>query len=252
MAVEPYWLGSPPPPFAPTGIGIGLGVFRPSLETNRASTNRPRLPRPWALLQGLTAAVSLDFPAPRPRQMTLFREVEPTRREAAVRTNRGDRQAGPREYALQERHSASCASARLRPSSASRNSPTTGTYAGRTSRQLGPKPSPTTPRSEPRSAETSRDANPGHLRDAFGEPSESKEMTSGAALVACHLLAGERFAEVAEATHTPLRGEKCEGLTTSPSKPDERQDVATASSRCRTADRKRSAGSHDLRRVRQH
>jgi len=252
MAVEPYWLGSPPPPFAPTGIGIGLGVFRPSLGTNRASTNRPRLLCPWALLQGLTATVSLDLLAPRTHRTALFRGTEPTRREAAVRTNRGPasrHRASPR---CESARSASCDSARLRPPSASRNPPTTGTCAGRISRQMGPKPTPTTPRSEPRLAETARDANPGHLRDASGEPKTSKEMTSGAALVACHLLVDERSAEVAGATQSPLLGEGLGGLTASPSEPDEQGNTATASGKSRTADRERPAAGHGLRRVRQH
>jgi hypothetical protein len=115
-----------------------------------------------------------------------------------------------------------------------------------------PKLSPTPPRSEPRLAEAARRSNPSHLRELSGEPERPKEVTSGAALVAHHLLANERSAEIAGAAHLPLLGGTRGGLITSTSAPDDIRNTATASDSNRAADRKRPAVGPGLRRFRQH
>jgi len=52
---------------------------------------------------------------------------------------------------------------------------------------------------------------------------DREEMTSGATLAACHLLANERSAEIEVTARLPLRGGTREGLTTSPSEPGARE-----------------------------
>lgn len=76
-----------------------------------------------------------------------------------------------------------------------------------------------TPRSRPRLAEAARGVEPSHLLDHLGEPGRAREMTSGTALVACHLRVGERPAEVVVAARSPLRGADRRGLSAHRARP---------------------------------
>jgi hypothetical protein len=119
----------------PTGIGVGLEVFRTPIETHRASTKASTPPRPSALLQGLTAAVSfglhcsasaLDSPLSRNRLTT------PTKPPFARLTGSG--KPGRASTRHEDAHPTSYDSARLCQTPAGRNPPTTD--AARTNRRV--------------------------------------------------------------------------------------------------------------------
>lgn len=182
----------------PTGIGTDLEVFRPAIRTRRASTTRPRLPHPWAPLQGSTAAVSLQ-------SLRFVVTLGDALTRVTGQHGRSSRPQRPRVLA--------CQCARRVPE---------GTRRAVRRRSVEPivsEPKPTdvraeiraakppaaeaeayelaTPRSRPQLAEAARGIEPSHLLDDLGEPKQPVEMTSGTALVACHLRVRERSAEVA-------------------------------------------------------
>lgn len=130
----------------PTGIGVDLEVFRPLIGPSRASTIRPRLPRPWALLQGLTAAVSLRsrrFGST--RRSTLARNrVATLSKQPSARTY-APWQANSREPTPEGIDSSRCGTTRLHQAPASRNPQTTGAVPGGQAASRGPRPKLATP-----------------------------------------------------------------------------------------------------------
>lgn len=85
------------------------------------------------------------------------------------------------------------------------------TRGGRAAKRR-PKPHLTTPQLDARAAETTREPEPSHALERFGEPERSAEMTAGAALVARHLRVDEQPAEVTAVSRSPLHGGDHGGL----------------------------------------
>jgi len=203
----------------PTETGVDLEVFRPLIGPSRASTIRPRLPRPWALLQGLTAAVSLrSRRLGSTRRSTLARNrVATLSKQPSARTY-ATWQANSREQTPEGVHSSRAVPLGYtrRQRAETRRQPA---VPGGQAASHGPRPKLTTPWLAPRLAETIRRSNPSHLHAHFGEPKRSKEMTCGTTLVACHSLASEQPVEIAVAARLPLRGETHRDLVTRRARP---------------------------------
>jgi hypothetical protein len=205
----------------PTGIGVDLEVFRPLIETSRASTIRPRLPRPLALLQGLAAAVSLDLFVSRPRSTALLRGT--VSQHSRNRRPHDQTRIGMPTRARTRPEGRKLDAARHHSATPDANEPKLA--ANRRLCQAakppdaGRSPQLTTPWLGPRSTEVARGAKPIHLHDHFGEPERPREMTSGTALVACHLLESERSAEISMTARQLLLGEDREGSSTRRARP---------------------------------
>lgn len=161
----------------------------------------------------MTAAVSLDLLVSRPRSATLSRRPPRSSHETAVRaTGHGLACQVARAHATRTRTRSRAApprsTNRRRAEACRRPALTRG---GRAAKRR-PKPHLTTPQLGARAAETTREPEPSHALERFGEPERSAEMTAGAALVARHLRVDEQPAEVAAVSRSPLHGGDHGGL----------------------------------------